>query len=72
MRGWVGGWFVPVALPGGVTRASTAGGPEQMPGDPSGEEEQAEEDGEGGTAAQPQPQPLGSQVGLSPAPPPSP
>lgn len=42
-------------------RLQRAGGPEQMPGDPSGEEEQAEEDGEGGTAAQPQPQPLGSQ-----------
>ncbi|XP_068821322.1 melanophilin [Capricornis sumatraensis] len=40
-------------------RLQRAGGPEQMPGDPSGEEEQAEEDGEGGTAAQPQP--LGSQ-----------
>lgn len=66
----MGGWFVPVAPPGGVTQAFTAGGPEQMSGDPSGEEEQAEEDGEGGTAAQPQP--LGSQVGLSPAPPTSP
>uniref|UniRef100_A0AC11ATP0 Melanophilin n=1 Tax=Ovis aries TaxID=9940 RepID=A0AC11ATP0_SHEEP len=41
-------------------RLQRGGGPEQMPGDPSGEEEQAEEDGEGGTAAQPQP--LGSQA----------
>ncbi|XP_065786807.1 melanophilin isoform X3 [Muntiacus reevesi] len=44
---------------GAVTLASTAGGPEQMPGDPSGEEEQTDEDGEGDTAAQAQP--LGSQ-----------
>ncbi|XP_060978536.1 melanophilin isoform X2 [Dama dama] len=42
-----------------ITQASTAGGPEQMPGDPSGEEEQTDEDGEGDTAAQAQP--LGSQ-----------
>ncbi|XP_025144992.3 melanophilin isoform X2 [Bubalus bubalis] len=34
-------------------------GPEQMPGHPSGEEEQTDEDGEGDTAAQAQP--LGSQ-----------
>ncbi|KAM9692104.1 melanophilin isoform 4-T4 [Dama dama] len=46
-------------LHSGVTQASTAGGPEQMPGDPSGEEEQTDEDGEGDTAAQAQP--LGSQ-----------
>ncbi|XP_059740633.1 melanophilin isoform X3 [Bos taurus] len=42
-----------------ITQASTAGGPEQMPGHPSGEEEQTDEDGEGDTAAQAQP--LGSQ-----------
>ena len=65
--GWVDEWFVPVSLPGGVTQASTAGGPEQMPGHPSGEEEQTDEDGEGDTAAQAQP--LGSQVGLPAAPP---
>ncbi|CAI9152578.1 unnamed protein product [Rangifer tarandus platyrhynchus] len=40
-------------------RLRGAGGPEQMPGDPSGEEEQTDEDGEGDTAAQAQP--LGSQ-----------
>ena len=33
--GWVDEWFVPVSLPGGVTQASTAGGPEQMPGQES-------------------------------------
>ncbi|XP_070319675.1 melanophilin isoform X4 [Odocoileus virginianus] len=42
-----------------ITQTSTAGGPEQMPGDSSGEEEQTDEDGEGDTAAQAQP--LGSQ-----------
>ena len=62
MGGWGDEWFVPVSLPGGVTQASTAGGPEQMPGDPSGEEEQTDEDGEGDTAVQAQP--FGSQVGL--------
>nr|XP_020724536.1 melanophilin isoform X3 [Odocoileus virginianus texanus] len=46
-------------LQGAVTQTSTAGGPEQMPGDSSGEEEQTDEDGEGDTAAQAQP--LGSQ-----------
>ncbi|XP_020724537.2 melanophilin isoform X3 [Odocoileus virginianus] len=40
-------------------RLRGAGGPEQMPGDSSGEEEQTDEDGEGDTAAQAQP--LGSQ-----------
>uniref|UniRef100_A0A8C0AGB5 Melanophilin n=1 Tax=Bos mutus grunniens TaxID=30521 RepID=A0A8C0AGB5_BOSMU len=40
-------------------RLQGAGGPEQMPGHPSGEEEQTDEDGEGDTAAQAQP--LGSQ-----------
>nr|XP_020724537.1 melanophilin isoform X4 [Odocoileus virginianus texanus] len=40
-------------------RLQGAGGPEQMPGDSSGEEEQTDEDGEGDTAAQAQP--LGSQ-----------
>ncbi|XP_055257823.1 melanophilin isoform X4 [Moschus berezovskii] len=40
-------------------RLRGAGGPEQMPGDPSGEEEQTDEDGEGDTATQAQP--LGSQ-----------
>uniref|UniRef100_A0A8C6D8X3 Melanophilin n=1 Tax=Moschus moschiferus TaxID=68415 RepID=A0A8C6D8X3_MOSMO len=39
-------------------RLRGAGGPEQMPGDPSGEEEQTDEDGEG---TQTQAQPLGSQ-----------
>uniref|UniRef100_A0A4W2GIV7 Melanophilin n=1 Tax=Bos indicus x Bos taurus TaxID=30522 RepID=A0A4W2GIV7_BOBOX len=41
-------------------RLQGAGGPEQMPGHPSGEEEQTDEDGEGDTAAQAQP--LGSQA----------
>uniref|UniRef100_A0A8C6CY70 Melanophilin n=1 Tax=Moschus moschiferus TaxID=68415 RepID=A0A8C6CY70_MOSMO len=40
-------------------RLRGAGGPEQMPGDPSGEEEQTDEDGEG---TQTQAQPLGSQA----------
>ncbi|NP_001075066.1 melanophilin [Bos taurus] len=47
-------------LPDGVRSAPDVhSGPEQMPGHPSGEEEQTDEDGEGDTAAQAQP--LGSQ-----------